>query len=66
MYFNLLIITIDQWPHDLIRERKVFHALARLKGIRRNMSTCDASPDKMNEIGLHQADRLIKRGVNIK
>lgn len=44
----------------------MFHALARLKGIRRNMSSCDASPDKMNEIGLHQADRLIKRGVNIK
>jgi hypothetical protein len=40
--------------------------LWRPKRIRRNMSLCDGSSDKMKEIDLHLADLLIKGGVNIK
>ena len=32
---SLPIITIDQWPHDLIRERKVLHALEAAQHIER-------------------------------
>jgi len=40
--------------------------LWRLKGFRKNMSSCDASLDKMKEIGLHLDGLLIKGVVNIK
>jgi len=40
--------------------------LWRSKRIRRNMSLCGGSLDKMKEIDLHLAGLLIKVGVNIK